>query len=518
MPTTLHRGARVHTPEHPGATAFVVADDGTIAWVGDEAGAERHAGSVDTVVEHDGALVLPGFVDAHAHVSHTGLGMRGVDLVGTRTVTEALDLVGGAARAGGGRAVFAHGWQEQDWTGGRPMTREELDTASGGGVVYASRVDGHSAVVSSALVALSGADRLDGWSPDGFLVRDAKNAARAAFDAARTAGERRDDVELALRAAAAQGVVAVHECGGPLLTSAEDFADVLDLGRRADLPATIGYWAEAVTEPEQARALVALHGARGLAGDLNVDGSFGSHTALLREGYADEPACRGTAYRDVASVRDHVAACALAGIQSGFHVIGDAGLDLALDGYEAAAALVGADLVRASAPRLEHAELLDTAGIARMARLGIRASVQPVFDAAWGGPEGMYAQRLGVERTAASNPFAGMAAAGVGLAFGSDSPVTAFGPWAAVRAAVDHREHGHRLDLPTALDAHTCGGWAAAGEPGLGVLRVGAPATFAAWQVDAADDDGMPVLGGGAPLPVCLLTVRAGVVLHDGRA
>jgi len=514
MPTTLYRRAAVRTPEHPAATALLVGDDGRIAWIGDEAGADRYAEDVDSVVELAGAFVLPGFVDAHSHVSHTGLGLRGVDLTGTRTVTEALDLVAHAAREAPGRPVFAHGWQEQDWTGARPMTAAELDRASGGGVVYASRVDGHSAVVSSALAAVSGADHLDGWSTNGYVVRDAKNAARAAFDGARTADQRRDDVELALRRAAAEGIVAVHECGGPLLTSAEDFADVLEMGGRPDLPATVGYWAEAVTDPAQARALAALHGAAGLGGDLNIDGSIGSHTALLREPYADDPGCSGTAYRDAAAVRDHVAACALAGLQSGFHVIGDAGLDLVLDGYEAAAQLVGVDAVRASRPRLEHAEMVDPAGIARMARLGIRVSAQPAFDAAWGGPEGMYAARLGADRVTGTNPYAAFVRTGVGLAFGADSPVTPFGPWAAVRAAVEHRDQDQRIDTETALDAHTRGGWAAAGDDAGGVLRTGVPATFAVWDDVTPGRDGLPVLGGGVPLPVCRLTVRAGVVLH----
>jgi predicted amidohydrolase YtcJ len=517
MPTTLYRRGRVHTPDHPAATALVVADDGRVAWLGDEQQADTHADAVDTVVGLDGALVLPGFVDAHAHVSHTGLGLRGVDLAGTRSVTEALDLLAAATRAGRGRPVFAHGWQEQDWSGGRPMTRRELDRASAGGVVYASRVDGHSAVVSSALAAAAGADRLGGWSDDGAVVGDAKNAARATFDASRTRDQRRDDVDLALRTAAAAGVVAVHECGGPLLTCADDFADVLAAGARPDLPLTVGYWAEAVTDPEQARALVALHGARGLGGDLNVDGSIGSHTALLRADYTDRAGCRGTAYRDVAGVRDHVAACALAGVQNGFHVIGDAGLDLVLEGYEAAAALVGEDAVRASRPRLEHAEMLDAEGVRRMARLGMTASVQPAFDAAWGGAKGMYAQRLGTQRVPGVNPFAAMAAHGVGLAFGSDSPVTPFAPWAGVRAAVDHRDPVQRLVTATAVEAHTRGGWAAAGDDG-GVLRVGAPATFAAWAVESSGPDGLPVLGSGVPLPRCQLTVLAGVVVHAATA
>jgi predicted amidohydrolase YtcJ len=319
---------------------------------------------------------------------------------------------------------------------------------------------------------------------------------------------------VALRRAAAAGIGVVHECGGPLLTSAEDFADVLDLGRRPDLVRTVGYWAEAVTEPEQALALVALHGAAGLGGDLNVDGSIGSRTAHLRAPYADAAGCTGTAYRSSADVRDHVAACAVAGVQSGFHVIGDAGMDTVLDGLEAAAALVGLDVVRATRPRLEHAEMVDAEGVARMARLGLVASVQPSFDAAWGGPHGMYAERLGADREPATNPFASMRAHGVLLALGSDSPVTPFDPWGGVWGAVHHHEPGARLGVADALSAHTAGGWAAAREDGGGVLRAGAPATLAVWDVPDAGADGLPRVTVGAARPTCRLTLRDGVVLH----
>jgi predicted amidohydrolase YtcJ len=512
MATTLYRHGRVRTPDRPDATAFVVVDD-RIGWVGDDDGAGTHGDAVDAVVDLEGALVLPAFVDAHAHLSHTGMGLRGVDLGGTTSVAEALRAIEAAGRRAGGRPVFALNWQQHDWVEDRPLTATELDRASFGGVVYASRIDGHSAVVSSALAMISGADRLDGWLGGGLVTRDAKNAARAAFDAARSADQRREDVEAALRAAAAQGIATVHECGGPLLTSAADFADVLELGRRPDLPRTVGYWAEAVTDPEQARALLALHGATGLGGDLNIDGSIGSYTARLRTGYADDPQCVGTAYRSSTDVRDHVAACAVAGIQSGFHVIGDAGMDTVLEGYDAAAELVGLDLVRASRPRLEHAEMVDADGIARMARLGMVASVQPAFDAFWGGTAGMYEARLGHHRVPGTNPFAALARAGVRLALGSDSPVTRFDPWGAVRAAVEHHQADQRLDVGTAVAAHTEGGHAAAREDGAGVLRVGGRATFAVWDGATDGGAGLPEVRDGVPLPTCRLTVRDGVVL-----
>src|SRR5664279_1607780 len=85
------------------------------------------------------------------------------------------------------------------------------------------------------------------------------------------------------------------------------------------------------------------------------------------------------------------------------------------------------------------------ATVARMAALGAVASVQPAFDAAWGGRHGMYADRLGADRAAELNPLAAFAAAGVPLAFGSDAPVTRLDPWGGVRAAVHPRNPEHAL-------------------------------------------------------------------------
>jgi len=149
-----------------------------------------------------------------------------------------------------------------------------------------------------------------------------------------------------------------------------------------------------------------------------------------------------------------------------------------------------------------------------MARLGVVASVQPAFDRLWGGEEGMYAQRLGVERALALNPFAAMLRAGVVLALGSDSPVTPVDPWGSVLSAATHHTAGSRLDVASAFDAHTRGGWQAAHRDAEGVLTAGAPATFAVWRASGVDPSTrLPDLQHG--LPVCAATVVRGVTVHD---
>jgi predicted amidohydrolase YtcJ len=250
-----------------------------------------------------------------------------------------------------------------------------------------------------------------------------------------------------------------------------------------------------------------------------VDGALGSHTACLEAPYADVDTT-GVSYLDASEVGRHVVACTRAGIQAGFHAIGDAALRAVVAGYRAAATELGTEAVRARRHRVEHAEMLDAPLIAEMAVLGLVASVQPAFDARWGGEDGMYVQRVGADRARGMNPYAALAAAGVPLALGSDAPVTPLDPWGTVRAAVQHRTPGSGLAAAAAFRAHTRGGWLAGGVDDGGELRPGAPATFAVWDVDGElrgdagtpggdrSGTGLPHLDG--PDPVCLRTVVTG--------
>src|SRR4030095_2640003 len=118
-----------------------------------------------------------------------------------------------------------------------------------------------------------------------------------------------------------------------------------------------------------------------------------------------------------------------------------------------------------------------------------------VFDLLWGGPDRMYAQRLGVERAMASNPIGAMHATGVARACGSDSPVTALDPWTVVAAAAAPRNPVYRMSVRAAFAASTRGGWRAAGVDDAGVLAPGQAATFAVWEAPAGLAGRPPGLG-----------------------
>ncbi|WP_128378453.1 amidohydrolase [Streptomyces cavernae] len=522
--TVLLRRGEVHSPADPFATAMIV-ERGRIAWVGSEGAADSFADGVEEIVDLDGALVTPAFTDAHVHTTATGLALTGLDLSAARSLAEALTLV--REHAGShpaDRVLLGHGWDAARWPDGRPPTRAELDEATGGRPLYLTRIDVHSAVVTTALLDLvPGVTDLPGYT-DGPLTRDAHHAVRAAAHAAVTPGQRTTAQRAALAHAASLGIGSVHECAGPDISSEGDFTGLLRLAASEPGPRVVGYWAEQAEDGvARARAL----GASGAAGDLFVDGALGSHTACLHRPYADA-SHTGTAYLDTAAVAAHVVACTEAGLQAGFHAIGDAAVTTVVEGVRAAAEKVGLPRIRAARHRVEHAEMLTPETIAGFAELGLTASVQPAFDALWGGEDGMYARRLGAERARTLNPFAGLLRAGVPLAFGSDSPVTPLDPWGTVRAAAFHRTPEHRVSVRAAFTAHTRGGWRAIGRDDAGVLVPGTPADYAVWRTEAlvvqAPDDrvarwstdprsgtpGLPDLTPGAPLPLCLRTVVDG--------
>jgi predicted amidohydrolase YtcJ len=247
----------------------------------------------------------------------------------------------------------------------------------------------------------------------------------------------------------------------------------------------LGYWGELAERG--GLDLVRELGLVGAGGDLFCDGAFGSHTAALGNGpYTDRPETAGTLRFATGQIVHHVRTCTLAGIQAGFHVIGDAAVAQVIAAVETVAADLGRSAVRACRHRLEHVEMIDRPDIERMRDLGMVASVQPAFDAAWGGDAGMYAERLGVGRALATNPFADLANAGVAIALGSDAPVTPLDPWGGVHAAVDHKTDGSGLRPFDAFDAATHGGWfAARAEHPDGPLAVGAPAHLALWATSS---------------------------------
>ncbi|MGE2724885.1 amidohydrolase [Mycolicibacterium pulveris] len=526
--TDLLLNGRVHSPAMPDATALAVRD-GVVAWLGsDDVGRTQFPDA--KVTDLDGAFVAPAFVDCHVHLTATGLTLIGLDLRAATSLRHCLALLAEHARAHPDGVLWAHGWDESGWPERTPPSTADVDAAVGDRPAYLARVDVHSAVASTALRRLSsGLADAPGYAQQQPLTGDAHHLVRAAARDRLTPEQRHQARAAALDTAAALGIVAVHECAGPDIGGFEDWDEIRRIDHGVDI---VGYWGEAVGDAPQARALIERTGARGLAGDLFVDGALGSRTAWLHQPYADAETCCGNTYLDADAIGAHLHACTEAGITAGFHVIGDAAVSAVIDALERVVDTFGAPAVARCGHRLEHLEMITDAQARRLGAWGVFASVQPNFDALWGGADGMYAQRLGPDRVATLNPFALLASQGVPLAFGSDTPVTSMNPWETVRAAIQHRTPGSALSARAAFSAATRGAWRAAGvRDGItGTLVPGAPASYAVWETGelevAAPDDAvqrwstdqrsrvpaLPRLDG--ELPRCRQTVHRGVVIH----
>lgn len=508
---TLYRDGIVDTPAEPAATALLVEGE-RVTWVGASDDAPRADKSVDLA----GALVTPAFVDAHLHATDTGLTLLGLDTSGVGSSDELLARV--ARHAAGlpeGAVVIGHGWDDTNWADPALPSSESLARAAGGRLVYLARVDAHSALVCPKLLASVRFRHPAASADTGWVTGEAHHLARTLALGALSPVARRAAQTATLRRAASLGIAAVHECGGPAISSEEDFCQLLKLATEGGVPEVYGYWGE-LGAAAKAREL----GAVGAGGDLFVDGALGSRTAWLREPYHDG-ADVGESYLTAEQVTDHLLACVRVGLPGGFHAIGDAAIAEVMLGFERTAALVGVERLRAGRHRVEHVELPDRAAIAALVEYGVVASVQPTFDLLWGGVGGMYARRLGERRALRANPLAAMAGVGVPLVFGSDSPVTVLDPWGAVLAAMTHHDPGSRLSARAGFAAHTRSAWRVVGRSDDGVLVPGASATFAVWHLADGLAGALPKLvaeGHDDPDPLrprCLRTVLRGMTIFE---
>jgi hypothetical protein len=493
--------------DRPGRAVLVA--DGRIAWTG----ATTDAPAAARRIAGDGALLTPAFVDAHVHATGTGLALSGLDLHSSSSLADAVAAVAVHSAVAGSSTLLGTGWDETGWPEGRGLTRHDLDAVVGERPAYLARVDVHSATVSTALLdRIPGITELPGYGADGRLRLDAHHAARSAAFGSVDAQQRRTAQRATRAAAAALGIGTLHEMSGPEVAGADDLAALLSLATAEPGPRVLGYWGELAERG--GLDVVRELGLAGAGGDLFCDGAFGSHTAALGSPYSDRPETAGALRFETAQVIEHVRACTVAGVQAGFHCIGDAAVNQILDAVGAVVAELGVAAVRACRHRLEHLEMPDATAIAAMRAWGMVASVQPAFDAAWGGSSGMYADRLGPERAAGCNPFAELSDAGVALAIGSDAPVTPLDPWGGVHAAVDHRTPGSGLRPFDAFDAATHGGWyAARAEHAAGPLAVGAPADLALW----ATQDTLSAVLDARARPACRRLIVAGTPIGDER-
>lgn len=435
------------------------------------------------VLDGDGAWVIPGLWDHHVHTVQWALAAERAPLGDVGSAAEAAQRMSGVAPLGDGRRVGT-GFRDVRWAD-RPSLAL-LDAATGEVPTYLINADVHSVWLNSA------AFRREGFpTPEDGVLRE-----QDAFEISRRLNAADPLVaDCAVRAAAdraaARGVVGMVDFD--MAWNAEAWARRLAAGFDS-------HRVEFAVYPHDLDRAIAegLRTGEGLAGDplglvrmgplkIISDGSLGTRTAACSHGYSDDPANHGILTVPADELHDLLLRATGAGLGIALHAIGDIAVSGALDAFAATGAQ-GA---------IEHAQLVQHADLARFARLGVAASVQPQHAL----DDRDATDELWAAQTAISYPLASLERAGASLRFGSDAPVAPLDPWQAIAAAVfrtdDEREPWRpeeRVGRDTALAASTHGGTGSPAGivPGAvaDLVLLGAdPAT-----VDAAALRGMPVL------------------------
>lgn len=420
-------------------TALVIDDDGKIAQV-----LERGDRKPQTDFREDGQgrVMIPGLIDAHAHVMGIGIGALTLDLSDTNSLDEALEKIRTFAAENEARPwILGRGWNQEKWGLGRFPTAAELDSAVADRPVYLQRVDGHAGWANSLAMEAAGitaatknpsggrVERLPGSQvPSGVFVDGAEDLMTRAIPAPRP-------VERDLAFAEAQrvlhrfGITAVADMG----TTIEDWQAYRRAGDAGTLTLRIMAYAGG---PENMELIAGARPSPWLYEDklrlngvkLYMDGALGSRGAWLKRPYADDPGNTGLPLMTGAQLRNILVRAAQGNFQPAIHAIGDAADAEVLNAITEIAESFPGD----RRWRVEHAQIVDPADLPLFGQHGIIASMQPVHQTS---DRLMAEARLGPDRLEGAYAWNTILSLGGRLAFGSDAPVESPDPFAGLAAA-----------------------------------------------------------------------------------
>lgn len=487
----LFRGGVVWTgvPGAPLAEAVAVRE-GKIQAIGTTSDLGSFVGPATEIVDLNGRMALPGFIDSHTHFIPGGFQLSSVDLRDAATPEEFAQRIGAFAETlPSGSWITGGDWDHEMWGGELPK-RDWIDALTPEHPVFVSRLDGHMALANSLALEMGGVTRSTQVPPGGEMVLDPgtgeptgvlKDEAMSLVYRAipdYSAGELDRALDAAIAHALSQGVTQTHHMG----TSWAEFEAFRRARAEGRLDMRI-YSVVPLSMWETLRDFVEENGRgddRLWWGGLKafVDGSLGSTTAWFYDPYTDDPRTSGLLTTDTASLRTWAMEGDEAGFQLLIHAIGDRANDWLLDLYGAVARENGS---RDRRFRIEHAQHLSPPALARFAAQGVIPAMQPyhaIDDGRWA------EKRIGPERIKTTYPFRSLLDAGAPLSFGSDWTVAPmdvrWGLYAAVtRRTLDGANAGgwvpqEKISLEEALRAYTQGG-AMAGfmEEKVGMLEVG---------------------------------------------
>jgi len=461
--TLVLRGGRLATldPATPDATALAITGHDITA-VGSDEFVDGFIGTDTQVIDLDGRLAVPGFIEGHGHYLSLGRARQILDLTAAASYDDIVTLVAAAVDgAEPGAWILGRGWHQEKWSSvpagavdGVP-TNDSLSAVSPDNPVLLGHASGHAVFVNDAALAAAGIDAATADPDGGTIVRDADGEAtgllrenaeelvqaayddfEATLDPAQREATLREQVALAGQEALAHGVTSFHDAGA-------SFAEI-DFFRELEAAGELPVRLYVMVRRESNEAMDArlpdyympLEGNDFLTVrsiKRQIDGALGAHGAWLLEPYSDMPDSTGLVLEPVADIERTAEIAVKHGFQVNTHAIGDRANREVLDLYERVwtAAEVDGSRLRW---RIEHAQHIDPVDVPRFGALGVVAAVQGVHctsDGPW------IPQRLGEPRTGrTSYPWRDLIDSGALLGNGTDVPVEPIDPIASFTASV----------------------------------------------------------------------------------
>jgi predicted amidohydrolase YtcJ len=432
------------------------------------------------VIDARGRLVTPGFNDAHVH-----FGPLDPDYIELRYTTDPNVITekvsAQVAKSKPGQLIRGGHWVHELFTDKKWPSKELIDKVSPDNPVILNRADGHSTLVNSYVLKMSGItkDTRDPFGgeiqkdpvtgePTGILKDAAMDLIKTGESTVtRTAEEEKERTWqgylLAMKEARELGVTSVQNAGWGDFEAYEKLQNAGELTCRIDLGAPLTADESKLAEYLELSRKYPDEGNWIRFGYLKAfaDGSIGSSTALMFEPYSDNATTSGLAMWPYEELEKMVLAADKMGFQIGIHAIGDKANNWILNAFEKAIEVNGR---RDSRHRDEHTQTVRLSDIPRFAKLGVIPSMQPthcISDKLY------YEKRVGYERCKGTYAWRSLIDAGSILAFGTDYQVEPLNPMEGLYAAVSRKDRlgeegegwfpGQKLTMEEAIKYYTLG-------------------------------------------------------------
>lgn len=486
--------------------AAVVGDE--IVFVGSNKDVDKYIGPGTEVIKLDGKLVLPGLIDAHAHLTSLGEQLSYLNITGTATYQEVIDKVAGRVKtAKPGEWIIGGRWDHNHWPGKAFPHQKALSAVSPDNPVYLRRVDGNSAFVNKKALEIAGITkdtsdpfggvihRDEDGEPTGVLVNRAMNIVKGHIPKD-TEEQALAKFQKAVRSCVAVGLTGVHEAGvGPLEIAM--YKKLIDAGKldirlyamlgeqeKPELGGDLAAYFKKNRIDQYGNYFLSVRSVK-----LFFDGALGSRGAAFFEPYADDPENKGLLRITPEYITNVSRAALKAGMGVNTHCIGIRGNRLCLDSYEAALKEIPTEDHRF---RIEHSQIVRREDVEKFAALGVIPAMQPTHCTS---DMSFVEDRVGKQRAEGAYAWRWFREAGLVIPCGSDFPVESNNPMLGIYAAVTRQNvkggpeggwyPGQRLSIEEAVRGFTI--WAAYGafqEDVLGSIEVGKLADFTVLDTD----------------------------------